>query len=385
MLKLKKYQILLVAVILIFIISLIACSDDTIETPLDSEPIVSKPPIVSNQPVVSKPAVSIPFEGDLELPVIGATGYASVTIELKGSPNIDSETIESIESGIGFEIIKEEGNWWFIENEIFSGWVQHKYCFINLPDVIPSIIYDNTNTYASKFISSGKAIPEITGNGLYAGSSYNERINREEYIMAVLYSMSKKIHLAQQLALEQGDSLKIYEAFRPYNIQKSVLEALSTLAYKDPEVMAGINTFPWNMSWFIATNTSNHQRGAAIDVSLVKIDTKKNIAIGPYSGIEITKYTEYTMPTQIHELSMASAIFTAPVTSFSKTAWLEAILSDSMNDAAIRLLKYCTSVGLTPIASEWWHFNDLDAKNEVADKSSDGKYVLTEIYSRIPQ
>src|SRR5690606_3756850 len=97
----------------------------------------------------------------------------------------------------------------------FAGWLQHKYCFINLPDIIPSIIYDNTNTYASKFASSGFEIPGISDQALYSGKTYNERLAKDEYIMPVLYSMAPKIYMAQQLALLEGNALKIYESFRP--------------------------------------------------------------------------------------------------------------------------------------------------------------------------
>ena len=94
--------------------------------------------------------------------------------------------------------------------------------------------------------------------------------------------------------------------------------------------------------------------------------------------------TEYAMPTTIHELSVSSAVFTVPITSKSSTAWKDATLADSMNEAAILLQTYCTNAGLTPLASEWWHFNDLDALNETADNMSLGNYILTETYSTKP-
>jgi D-alanyl-D-alanine dipeptidase len=317
--------------------------------------------------------------------VNGATGYTSVSLELKASPNPDSSKIELFEAGTAFEIIKEEGDWWYIKREDSSGWLPHKYCFINLPDVIPSIIYDNTNTYSSKFASTGKAIPEVSNRALYSGRAYNERLEREEYIMPVLYSMSKKVHSAQQYALSEGNSLKIYEGYRPYFVQKAVVKGLTELANNDLEVMNGINTPPWGITWFIVDGVSNHQMGYGIDLSLVKVNAKKEISIGNYTSMMITDHTEYKMPTQIHELSGASAIFTNAVTSLSPTAWMDATFSDSMNEAAINLQTYCTTAGLTPLASEWWHFNDLEARDQTADRKSDGNYILTEVFSSNPQ
>ncbi|HRL00052.1 MAG TPA: hypothetical protein PK486_06510, partial [Trichococcus flocculiformis] len=277
------------------------------------------------------------------------------------------------------------GDWWYVRTATESGWVQHLYCFINLPDVVPSIIYDNTNTYASKFASSGKTIPGITGEALYDGKAYNMRLGKVSDIVPVLYSMSKKIHLAQQAALEEGNTLVIYEGYRPFFAQKLTVDALTTLAAADPEVMAGINTHPWDTNWFIATSISNHQMGYAIDVTLAKITEQQEFVIGDYTATAVTGYTEYTMPTTIHELSMASATFTGPVKSSSPTAWLQANLADTMNEAAILLQRYCTDAGLTPLASEWWHFNDLDARFATEDNSSKGEYLLDATMSEAPE
>ena len=334
------------------------------------------------QPEEPEPLV---YEGDLELPVSGATGYASVRMDLKATADAGSETILVLEAGTAFEVLEEVGDWWYVRTATESGWVQHLYCFINLPDVIPSIIYDNTNTYASKFVSSGKAIPGITGVALYDGKAYNMRLGKVSDIVPVLYSMSKKIYAAQQAALADGNTLVIYEGYRPYSVQKMTVDALTTLAAADPEVMAGINTHPWDTNWFIATSVSNHQMGYAIDVTLAKITEQQEIVIGDYAATAITGYTEYTMPTTIHELSMASATFTGPVKSSSPTAWLQATLADTMNEAAILLQRYSTEAGLTPLASEWWHFNDLDARFATEGNSSKGEYLLDATMSVAPE
>lgn len=341
----------------------------------------------SEEAAVVRPEESEPllYEGDLELPVNGATGYASVLMDLKATADAGSETISELEAGIAFEVLEEVGDWWYVRTATESGWVQHLYCFINLPDVVPSIIYDNTNTYASKFVSSGKTIPGITGEALYDGKAYNMRLGKVSDIVPVLYSMSKKIHLAQQAALEEGNTLVIYEGYRPFFAQKLTVDALTTLAAADPEVMAGINTHPWDTNWFIATSISNHQMGYAIDVTLAKITEQQEFVIGDYTATAVTGYTEYTMPTTIHELSMASATFTGPVKSSSPTAWLQANLADTMNEAAILLQRYCTDAGLTPLASEWWHFNDLDARFATEDNSSKGEYLLDATMSEAPE
>ncbi|SOC40881.1 M15 family metallopeptidase [Ureibacillus acetophenoni] len=372
--------------LLLALISLVtACSNSTnVEDMEDSKSVSESPEDKIPTTVQIPPPTPEHYVGDLELPVIGATGFTSVQLELKEAASLESETVQLLDAGTAFEILQEDGDWWFIQNEKSTGWVLHKYCFINLPDVIPSIIYDNTNTYSAKYVSSGKSIPNITGEQLYQGKTFNKRLGKEEFIVPVLYSMSKKIHFAQQYALADGNSLLIYEGYRPFSAQQAIVNELTKLAAADFEVAAGISSSPWSIDWFIATNVSNHQVGYAIDVSLAKVHSKEVIVIGNYAVNEITDYTEYTMPTPIHELSLASATFEKPVTAVSATAWRGNQLADNMNEAAINLQTYNTKAGLTPLASEWWHFNDLDALNEVKDNSSDGGYVLTKVYSVVP-
>ena len=50
-----------------------------------------------------------------------------------------------------------------------------------------------------------------------------------------------------------------------------MIDGLTALAEEDPEVKAGITTPPWSMTYFINTGYSNHQRGFAVDVGLVKV------------------------------------------------------------------------------------------------------------------
>lgn len=65
-----------------------------------------------------------------------------------------------------------------------------------------------------------------------------------------------------------------------------------------------------------------------------------------------------------------------PVTSNSAHCVEANTASASMTDGARRLQSYCTNASMTPLASEWWHFNDLDAQNKVRMTSGNGKFWL---------
>ena len=257
---------------------------------------------------------------------------------------------------------------------------------INLPDVIPSIIYNNTNAERSIFTSSGIDIPNITGERLYESRSYNERLGKDEFIVAVMYAMSKKIHIAQQQALAEGYTLIIYEGFRPYSVKMKISNELIALVASNSAVNEGLNRYPWNLSWFIATGVSTHQVGCAIDVSLASIGEKRHERTGRYTYLAIEEYTLCSMPTKIHELSAAAISFAYPVSS-GDIAGLDSIpLSEGMKSSRYaQYLQHCMmDAGLTPLASEWWHFDDWQTFEGLPSKTN-GDYVLSASYSISPK
>lgn len=339
--------------------------------------------------------------GELELPVKGATGYAPVELYLwRDEPvtnacKVSSAPTEStapvsdtLYPGTAFTIIQESGDWWQVRTEGRRssggkvGWVEHRYCLINLPDVIPSMIYNDSNSDSSVFMASYTEIPKITGKPLYHQSAmkYNARLGREEYMMPVLYAMAKKVCQAQKNALEAGNTIVLYEGYRPYDTQMTVVNAVRGLADANSKVRAGISTPPWSISWFIATGISNHQQGYAMDISLAKVYKSHIENIDGYEFVQVDEYQEYFMPTPIHELSMLACTYTRPVDMLSDTAWQSATQSAAMakNEPAKAMQAYCTLAGLSPLASEWWHFNDLNAYQGTALRRSTGNFDITD-------
>lgn len=324
-------------------------------------------------------------EIEFELPIEGATGFASVEMAMQKEPNETAEVVLTLQPGAGFCILNEEGHFWKVERNGVQGYVDAHYCFINLPDIIPSIVYNLTNASSSIFVSSGKTIPTITGEKLFDNWIYNPRLKKEEFIAPLLYTMAKKIQKVQTNALKNNETLVIYETFRPYAVQEKVCQELSTFAEKDSEVKAGISTPPWELEWFIADSISNHQVGYAFDVALAKVNEMTEKQVGNHTVNVVQECTEYQMYTPMHELSQRSAVFTEPVYTKDPVAWHDSVVRDVVNDEALRLKQYCTDAGMTPLASEWWHFNDLEAMNETLDNESDGHYFTTDMFSRLPE
>ncbi|MCI8423700.1 MAG: SH3 domain-containing protein [Lawsonibacter sp.] len=358
---------------------------------LQGEPYVSAPEESAPEELTWDPEyrleLAVPeLQGELELPIQGATGYTTVVLNLWEDSARRGEILDQLAPGTAFTVLEEEGDWWLVQTQAHTGWVEHRFCMVNLPDVIPSIVYNDTNAYSSVFLTSGKDIPGITGQALYSARAYNPRLDREEFIMPVLYAMSKRICQAQQAALAEGNTLVLYEGYRPYETQLEVSRAVASMAKTDPEVQAGINSAPWSIGWFIATDLSNHQWGFAIDVSLARVTQARTWHLDGRVYLEALEYQEYTMPTPIHELSQAAVTFTAPVNSFSAN-WRSAALAESMRTCqpAMALQGYCTGAELSPLASEWWHFNDLQAWSQVRGNLGKGGYTVSECRSLLPQ
>ncbi len=350
----------------------------------------SEPAVTEEEPVKEKlppplpPSPQVSEKASLELPLEGATAYAAVGLSVYATHDIYDEVVLWLNAGQGFTITEDAGNWWKISSNGVSGWVLSANCMINLPDVIPSIIYDNTNTYSSLFRSSEKEIPNITGEVLYNGWGYNERLGKDEYIMPVLFGMAEKIYTAQQLALADQNTLIIYEAFRPSFAHQAVYDNFGVLIEEDEEVAQGVAENSYTANWFLAPAPYNHQRGTAIDVSLGEVISWEQKELGGHFYTNITEYYEYPMQTLMHELSAASAVFAYPVQSSSTTAWHNAQLSADATEGTILLQQYCAGGGLTPLASEWWHFNDLPTTQYALKIGVYGAYSLDKAYSALP-
>lgn len=283
--------------------------------------------------------------------VIGATGYGAVPSVnvLRTKPNSNSTVITRIELNTPFRIIgkSSNGNWWRVKYKGKYGYVDNNYCLINLPDYIPSITYYIVDAEKDNSVSSGVKL-SIYGKKLYtAGKVYNSRLERDEYIVPVTYTFAKKILKAQKLALKDGYSLKIYDAYRPTSVAIQVRDSLAELYNSNATVRKNINysfengnTYEWGKSWFIAQNLSAHSLASAIDVSLTKKGETKSLK----------------MPSKMNELSAKSIKYRYGVS--GQTTVRNDLYSSNMTPAAKKLDAYMMNSGLTSLASEWWHFQD---------------------------
>lgn len=94
----------------------------------------------------------------------------------------------------------------------------------------------------------------------------------------------------------------------------------------------------YRLSSFLAPTVSNHNRGIALDLTLIDAETKEDLP----------------MQTQIHDLSFYS------VTGYN-------------NENAVLLAQYMKGAGYNDLVTEWWHFQDDETRNRLGTQ-----FYLTE-------
>lgn len=140
-------------------------------------------------------------------------------------------------------------------------------------------------------------------------------------------AVAEKLRAAQQEFNQAGFGLKIYDAYRPISVQKKMWAI-----------------FPQEGYVANPAKGSRHNRGAAVDVTLVDLETK----------------SELLMPSGYDE-------FSEKAHRNYKNAPEEAIRNRELLERV--MIKH----GFTGLPTEWWHFDDVNWRNyELLDIDSSG-------------
>lgn len=368
------------------------------------------------------PVAVVENTGGFELPIEGTHGLALVNLKLYPD-HTGTRSSGNLLAGTAFTILREEND--RVQVSLRDGtkaWTNKNDIMVNLPDLIPSMIYKNSNAEGSLMKSLGMDLDGITGRQLYQSKVYNEKLGREEFIMPVQYHMAKKIMQAQQLARARGLTIVLYEGFRPHDTQMAVADALQRLAKTNADTKLSIQKNGFNISYYINTGTSSHQMGSAVDVSLAQVNSWEDRSFHGYSVSVPASFTEFAyckivtdsadgvrfssdmrygpalpedttncMPTPMHELSYLSGTFTGPTNTYTAGAWKTALNSGAVKraefwtDGAQTLQDIFVEADMEPLASEWWHFNDLAAWSTAQKSNAAGEFeVGTQSFSMTP-
>jgi len=141
------------------------------------------------------------------------TVWPIIDLDFCGSAG-ESEILDRIPAGTALCVLEEDGQWFRVRYKDRYGFVDSRYCMINLSEYIGDYCYyDITNSYSSVFKVHESPIAAITDQ-VIPGFEHM-RTEEDGFLVPYLYPSSQKLLSAAQAALEDGYRLKIYEAFRP--------------------------------------------------------------------------------------------------------------------------------------------------------------------------
>ena len=128
--------------------------------------------------------------------------------------NKESSSLGKIPGGTALCVLEESGDWFQVRYKDQYGWVDSRFCMINLPEYAGDhCAYDITNSYRSVFKVHESPIALITDQVVQGFEHIQEEDG--QFLVPYLYPCSRKLLSAAQAAEKDGYRLKIYEAFRP--------------------------------------------------------------------------------------------------------------------------------------------------------------------------
>ena len=180
------------------------------------------------------------------------------------------------------------------------------------------IVLFSPPTYAEEnpLIDLQQSIPGLVVDVRYAtADNFMKEVLYPESRVLLRREVAEKLARVQVKLKERGLSIKIFDAYRPLAVQKKMWAK-----------------FP--LEGYVANPAkgSNHNRGAAVDVTLVDKEGKELPMPSAYDEFSERSHRDYAGGTQEERDNRK-------------------ILSDAME-----------SEGFVGIRTEWWHFDDKDAK-----------------------
>ena len=261
-----------------------------------------------------------------------------------------TESMGTVNACTAYCVLGEQDGMFCIRLNGETCYIDSSYCLINLSEYLGTLCrYEITNSEASIYMVHEFEIPDVTG--VVTAGYENVRLSDGSYLVPLLYPTAQKLASAGQAAVEQGYRLKIYDSFRPnkatqqiYQLTEKILEdpvpeqtytgvqtdELKLPEPEDVEVLTYhmvMTNGKYGLNYFLAKGRSMHNLGIALDLTLEDLATGREI----------------TMQTAIHDLSCYS------------------VLSQN-NSGANTLAKIMKEAGFGDLISEWWHFQDNEAR-----------------------
>ena len=268
--------------------------------------------------------------GNFSATLYGAIAWTNRNVNIRREPIENSKLLGTIPTGAKLTILSSDNpttKYIKISYNGIVGYVYSDFLLINLPDVIPDIVYYIANADKSLYKAANTSIADVTGKNLYGFSKkYNAKIGKNTYYVPLLYPVAKQLQGAYNIAKKDGYNLKIYDTYRPNDVTKYVNSKFRSLYNSNNNVKKLVdydkNGSYWGPGWFLANNVSTHNKGIALDLTLTDKNNK-----------------ELKAQTTMHMLDTRSTV-------------------KYNNSTANKLRSIMTSQGFETLESEWWHFQE---------------------------
>lgn len=284
------------------------------QTSPDTSMHVENTPTLTPEPIQTVVPTSTPE-------AVSTIGYVSTRedegkVNMRKEPNTSSEILGELHNRETLYILGKEGEYYKIEYRGETAYVHKDYVVEHLPE--DNMLCDVV-TYEigySKLVDVTSIVPNLIVEMPYATES--NHVNKQMYpfeLVLLQESTAEKLKIAQEMFLEDGYSLVIWDAYRPYSVTMQTFEIIG-----DPVLAADPSV------------GSKHNRGAAIDVTLYDLNNNEYV----------------DMPTEVREMDRDLAKRSSTSMTYEQRKnmeYMERILG---------------AAGFSPYAGEWWHYNDMD-------------------------
>ena len=281
--------------------------------------------------------------------VVYSTIWPIKDLDVYSDPD-GSEVVATAKVGTMLCVLDVQENLFYVRVGDTFGYIDNSYCLINLPEMIGDIcLYDITNSYSSLYMVHEFEIPEVTDTVIKGYEKVAQK--NGTYLVPLLYPVALKLEKAAFSAMEQGYKLKIYDSYRPNEATLDIYDRTGKfMADPIPEKpftdkvptdlpvlgegeiltyrMLMTDNDRYALGNFLAKGGSRHNQGVALDLTLTK------------NGKDLP------MQTSIHDLSWYSE-------------------SKGNNQNAKLLKSIMEGAGFGGLTSEWWHYQDNEAKKEL--------------------
>lgn len=348
MTSIKKVNIFILLILTILII--VSCNSNSSADMKDNTAASDmniQATIIATTAHTIKPTITIsptPSPEPTPIPYVNLSDSTSL-LSVREGPGTNTAKLGMLNNGDSVTILEQGDVWHKIDYNGQDGYVFAAYIkdvaihYAYVPKLSATI---DGKTYISNMVDIRTILPDIKiwltfasqdnvmGKVLYpAGACLLQEIT------------AQKLAKASAIFKEDGYRIRLFDGYRPYSVSVYLYEKI-----KDGRFVANPSK-----------NPSTHNRGAAIDITLERIDTGNQIE----------------MPSKMHTFNISSLRKFPDITVYTKgSADYDAFLEKypdifdygTRSSAAIKNMNYMTNVmkecGFTTISTEWWHFNDKD-------------------------